>query len=53
MHQRNFSVAEFASKNFLGEIHWENFSSGWATFFIPDTTKYILEKVAKVEKYIL
>ena len=36
-----------------GEIHLENFSRGWTTFLIPDTTKYILEKVALAEKYIL
>ena len=47
---------KFTKETFLGqnlsvrilfaEIHWENFSSGWATCLISDTTKYILEKVA-------
>ena len=31
-------------KILFGEIHRENFSSGWVTFLIPDTTKYILKK---------
>ena len=30
----------------FGEIHGENFLRGWSTFLIPNTTKYILEKVA-------
>ena len=37
----------------FGEIHWGNFSSGLATFLILDTTKYIIEKEAQVERYIL
>ena len=52
----NFSIAIFRGENspagiIFKEIHWRQFLRGDGYF--PDTTKYVLEKVAQIEKYIL
>ena len=45
IHQKKISGTEFTNKNSLWGNSLGAFLKGWATFLIPDNTKYILEKV--------
>ena len=42
---KKISGTEFTNKNSLWGNSLGAFLKGWATFLIPDNTKYILEKV--------
>ena len=43
--KKKISGTEFTNKNSLWGNSLGAFLKGWATFLIPDNTKYILEKV--------